>query len=153
MGFFCFVFLFFKILKQKLISLQQVGKMSPITSFLSHTLSAPFTCEGRSGQRAGCCQQLGWELALPSPHSQGLTLQTKRAGEISPVIAGNSKHPSIFFSPASLQTDKAVARAPNLRGLGKPFLKHTFVTDSDMTAIHCWLIITRKKEKKKNNNH
>lgn len=48
-----------------------------------------------------------------------------------------------------MQTDKAVARAPNLRGLGKPFLKHTFVTDSDMTAIHCWLIITRKKEKKK----
>lgn len=62
---------------------------------------------------------------------------------------GTVNIPLFFFFPASLQTDKAVARAPNLRGLGKPFLKHTFVTDSDMTAIHCWLIITRKKEKKK----
>lgn len=48
-----------------------------------------------------------------------------------------------------MQTDKAVARAPNLRGLGEPFLKHTFVADSDMTAIYCWLIITRKKKKKR----
>lgn len=45
-----------------------------------------------------------------------------------------------------MQADKAVARVPNLRGLGEPFLKHTFVADSEMTTIYCWLIITRKEK-------
>lgn len=76
----------------------------------------------RGVQQARLLPTAGLGSSLPKPHSQGLTLQ--KAGEISPVISGNSKHP--LFSGA-VQTDKAVARAPNPRELGEPLLKHTIV--------------------------
>lgn len=98
----------------------------------------------RGVQQARLLPTAGLGSSLPKPHSQRLTLQ--KAGEISPVISGNSKHP-LFF--AAVQTDKAVARAPNLRELGEPFLKHTIAANLTRLQLYCWLFITRKKEEKR----
>lgn len=45
----------------------------------------------RGVQQARLLPTAGLGSSLPKPHSQGLTLQ--KAGEISSVISGNSKHP------------------------------------------------------------
>lgn len=80
---------------------------------------------------------------LLNPHFQGLPLQTEKQERFPLLSQGMVNIP---FFPSVVQADKAVARVPNLRGLGEPFLKHTFVADSEMTTIYCWLIITRKEK-------
>lgn len=72
--------------------------------------------------RQGCCQQHGW--TPPCPNLIPKDSPFKKQERFPLLSLGTVNIP--FFS-AAVQTDKAVARAPNRRELGEPLLKHTTV--------------------------
>lgn len=94
--------------------------------------------------RQGCCQQQGWAPPCPNLILKDSLFKNQQRFPLLSLGTVN-----IPFFPAAVQTDKAVARAPNLRELGEPFLKHTIVATMTWLQLYCWLIITRKKEEKR----
>lgn len=68
------------------------------------------------------CQQQGW--APPCPNLIPKDSPFKKEERFPLLSLGTVNIP---FFPATVQTDKAVARVLNLRELGEPFLKHTIV--------------------------